>query len=499
MKGRLAAFLALTTLLISVMLGGEPASATSTVVVHGADRVPLPPTAFPGPLPSFAQRTVTTRGALEPPIVFGEHGRLLYPSWIYGDSYPSIDTTRVYRSFDKGLTWGDATPQAGGTRFNSTGGDPILYRDRETGRVFFVLYSTCAHVAWTDDEGDSWERAAAPICEPGGVTDYPKIWTSKPVGGGSTPAGAPFYVHLCYNALYRLACQRSIDGGRTFAPAPNPDPDSFVKYQTTGGYDQCWSFHAMWTVSAPDGTIYMPRPYCSSLEVAISRDNGLTWNRKVVAAYPSPYNTDFGGDARLAMDASGTLYYMWIAGSWYVGDGARPVLSISHDDGLTWSAPMDVGAPGLTAAKFPSIVSGGDGEIAFSYVGSTVPGGFAASAGDMADARWNAYVGMSLNADDPTPVFATAIADTDTLRRGPCQYRCSPEGSGTACVVDCALAGTETVGMFDYNELALDPTTGGVAVSLVDLCDPACASATAPGAWSFVGAVAVQVGGPDLR
>lgn len=489
-----ASITASAILLVSIVVGRATPSTASPVVVHGAGGQVLPAESFGGPLPGFAQRTVTDRGALEPPIAFGADGALFYPSWVYGDLYPADTTTVLYRSVDGGTTWTDVTPRIAGVRFNDKGGDPFLYHDETTGRLFYVLYYLdCSHIAWTDDGGRTWGRPLqGPVCEPFLATDYPKLWTSRPVGG-STPAGAPFYVHLCYNAVYRLACQRSVDGGLTFAPSPSPDPDSFANYMTK----TCWSFHAMWTVTTDDGTIYMPRPYCNDLEVAISRDNGLTWERKVVARYPDAYGTDFGSDTRLAMDSEGNLYYMWIAGSWYVGDGRRPFLSISRNGGEDWSAPIDIGVPGVTAAKFPFLLAGDEGRISFFYVGSTVPGGFEASAEDMAQARWDAYVGFSLNALDEDPVFATTTANPadDPLRRGVCQYRCSPEG--TDCVLlDCSFSSSE-IGMFDYLQLALDPTTGMVAASLVDLCAGECATGASDD-WSFTGAVGVQVEGPSL-
>lgn len=493
-----AGTLSLAVLFVFAAGSAVPSAGESRVVVHGPNRVVLPEDSFPGTVPSFEQRTVTERGALEPPLVFDADGSLFYPSWAnneYSDYLPPGTTTILYRSTTKGESWADVTPQIAGLPFANKGGDPILYRDEETGRLFYLLYfQGCTHLAWTDDGGSTWDRPIhGRICEPGGVTDYPKLWTSRPVDGPATPAGAPFYLHLCYNALYRLACQRSIDGGRTFAPSPSPDPESLGKYLT----ETCWSFHASWVVTGPDGTIYMPRPYCNNLEVAVSRDNGLTWERTVVAEYEDAFGTDFGSDVRLARDASGTLYYLWIAHSWYIGDGERPLLSISRDDGETWSAPIDVGVPGLTAAKLPSIVAGDEGRIAFFYVGSTVPGGFDAAPEDMATAHWDGYAGFSLNATDAAPVFATNTVNPadDPLRIGPCEGRCIADPDD--CALGCEI-GSPRVGMFDYLELALDPTSGMVAVSVVDLCGPACVAQGSAEAWSFTGAVGVQIAGASL-
>jgi hypothetical protein len=202
----------------------------------------------------------------------------------------------------------------------------------------------------------------------------------------------------------------------------------------------------------------------------------------------------------MAMDRAGNLYYLWLDAQGDFTGGTTPMLSISTDGGETWSASVDVGVPGLTAAKYPSIVAGDDGRIALFYVGSDIEGGFAATDEQMHAARWDAYISFSIDALADEPVFATAMVNPadDPLRRGSCRERC--ETGPQACYVDCSIAGTGTVGMFDYLQLALDPTSGTVAASLVDLCTNLCATAggTADDPWSFIGAVGVQIQGPSL-
>ncbi len=435
--------------------------------------------------PAFAQRSVSTRGALEPPLAYTKSGAMFYASWVYDDE--SSQSTKLFRSVDDGITWRDVTPP-----LNPIGGDPNLYVDQITGRLFYMLYfGSCAHLSWTDDDGETWGYPLElAICEPGGVTDYPKLWTSRPVDAATTPAGAPFYVHLCYNALYRLACQRSIDGGLTFAPAPNPDPDAAVKYWT----ETCWSFHTGWAVSSPTtGVIYMARPYCSDIDIAISRDNGLTWTRSRIAHFDDWASSAFGEDVRLAIDDADNLYALWISHSPYIGDGRRPMLSVSRDDGATWTEPADVGADGITAAKLPSIVAGAAGRIAILYVGSTVNGGWSAPAEVMKDATWNAYVGFSLDALAPSPTVQTVMANAadDPLRRGTCDSRCSPDPD--ACIYSCEI-GSARAGMFDYLQLAMNPRTGRVAASIVDLCPDGCTD----GGWGSQAAVVAQTQGPSL-
>lgn len=478
-------------------LGKTGTRPSSHVVVHGPGQRRLPRKAFSGPLPRFVQRTVTERGGNEPSLTFGSKGALFWAGFTVGDYYPADVAAPLFRSTDGGMTWSENIPHLAGVPFNDQGGDPYLYRDATTGRLFYLLYfSGGSHIAWTDDEGMTWGQPLQVRVHDQGPTDYPKLWTSRPTQGSATPAGASFYVHLCYNAGLQLACERSADGGLTFQPSPSPYPDAIVDQRTKG----CFGFLPGWAISSPeDGTIYMPKSHCGKFEVAISKDNGLTWERIVVADDLQDPQTPLGSEGRLAMDGGGSLYYFWIDGGGDSSGGRRAMLSTSRDGGKTWARPINVGAPGLTALKLPSIVAGDDGRIAISYVGSKVPGGWDASEKRMESARWDGYVSFSLDALSSRPVFATAMVNPadNPLRRGPCADRCSPDPSD--CVYDCSI-GSSATGMFDYLQLALDPTSGKVAVSLVDLCGGRCGTAegTSRDPWSYIGAVGIQTGGPAL-
>jgi hypothetical protein len=466
------------------------------VVVHGTGKQVLPARSYGGKLPSFVQRTVTSAGAVEPPLAFSRDGSLFFASTTFAPgTYPLKPTSRLLRSRDLGRHWTDSTPSIAGVGFDNQGGDPVLYREELTGRLFYMLYfGGGLTISWTDDDGATWSLPAqVRVTEPGGITDYPRIWTSRPVGAQTTPAGARFYVHLCYNALYRTSCQRSIDGGSTFVPSPPPYPEAVARYAV----DTCWSFHTGWAISSPvDGTIYMPKPFCGALEVASSRDNGLTWTRTVVPGAARPEGLE---ETRLAMDAKGNLYYLWMDAKDYSG-GETVMLSVSRDKGRHWSRSVDVGAPGITATKLPSIVAGDEGRIALSYVGTTTPGGWKASAQAKERSRWDAYVAVSLNALSSRPVFATALVNPphDPLRRGPCEGRCTVNDE--ICTIDCAVGGPSS-GMYDYLQLALDPRSGALALSLVDLCAGRCGTAAGSAADkpAFLGAVGVQTGGDRLR
>lgn len=466
------------------------ARASGPTIVHSGGKL-LPKSAFTGPLPRFRERLVTHRGTQEPPLAFGNNGSLFYAS--FGNASLPEQEAVLFRSDDFGQTWVENVPKtSAGVPFQDEGIDPYLWRDDASGRLFYVLYSrpACSSIAWTDDNGASWESSVPPkICSET-VTDYPKLWTSPVAGGGTTPAGHPYFVHLCYNGGLTLGCQRSIDGGRTWLPASSPYPD-------TGECDTPSPIPGWPTVHQRSGTIYMPKSFCGKLEVAISRDNGDSWNRVVVAK--DPHESPYGAWARIAIDRAGNLYYMWHGAGKDVLGGNRVLLSVSRDKGRTWSSPIDVGIPGVTAVKYPSLVAGDDGRIAFLYMGSDVRGGFNAPKKRMKQATWNAYVGFTLDALAYKPTIATAMINppSDPLHMGPCDYRCSPDPDNCG-TVGCDM-GSPVAGIFDYLQLALDPKTGRVAASLVDQCSGACAVGRSQdwGGWWF-GAVGIQVAGPRL-
>jgi hypothetical protein len=152
--------------------------------------------------------------------------------------------------------------------------DPILFTDRETGRTFVSqlisgngLGLGCSLTAYTDDDGDNWiqsEGCGLPLSG----ADH------QSMGGGPfhTPfprdLSAPAYTHAvyyCSQATVAAFCARSDDGGVTFGPG--------VTVYTT----ECGGIHGHPQV-APDGTVYLPNRGCGAKQgVAVSEDNGLTW------------------------------------------------------------------------------------------------------------------------------------------------------------------------------------------------------------------------------
>jgi hypothetical protein len=475
---------------------GAPATYLRTIV-HGPDGVLLPGSAYPGKLPAMAQHYVGTRSAGEPTIGINAKGIAIYPSTAFDVAMGHLASTRVMVSQDNGTTWYDRTPSLGnlgGIESDPTSLDPYVYADPVTGRLFSLdLYAGCSELSWTDNAGLGW--TTNPIACGIPADDHPTFAAGPFVGAVPPTPLYPNVLYYCINQVGATSCTRSLDGGLTWIAGQPPYPGAERRPdadQLTDSFCGGQSGHVL--ASWATGTVFLPKGQCGVAEVARSTDNGATWTPIVVDR-----TFGFSGhDGAVAVDHKGTVYYFFLDGK------TLPRLSVSHDDGKTWGPAMNVTAPGVTTAKFPAITAGADGRIAFLYVGSTPahgahyadrtdcpeasdPSPLAPSCPykyprEVENATWNGYIGFSLDADGPAPVFATTTANplSDPLRRGDCVLRCH--------------------GMFDFLDLQANPANGQVWASLVDLCNEKCA--TSAGTFrdpiTNRGAVGVQEGGDFL-
>lgn len=443
--------------------------ARGRTVVHGPGGRELPARRFPGKLPEFIQRDIDGKTGGEPTVTFNQDGTAYYAA-IGPGIETSVPRTFVMKSSDDGDNWTDVTPLDPTSEAMYLTGDPFIHADPATGRVFSVdlsMTENCNNLAFSDDQGGSWNRSK--ICP---ASDHQSLFT-----GPATVEKTKDYANLVY--LYTNSCGerscflRSRDGGVTW------DKPSFV-FKTCG--PQAGHGHASWA----DGTIYIPRTTCDvpytpeekkidQAEVAISRDNGTTWDIVVVddeMGVDSFHWGSFGSDdygsrdsheARITTDSEGNAYYV------FTDAAGMPRLSVSRDQGRTWTRPMMVGVPGLeeTNSMFIDVVAGSKGKVAMTYLGSD--GWGVTDAGNIAAPTWNQYVAMTLNALADKPVFATTTTNPleDPLKRGECEFRC---------------AGTnKAFGMMDFFNIGINPKTGMVWTALVDLCTVTCDGEGRPG------------------
>jgi hypothetical protein len=348
----------------------------------------------------------------EPSIGVDDKGRIFYQAR-NADLAP-----QVMRSTNEGHTWEKVSPTIGGAPAQPISLDPLLYLDKDTGRVFTNNIPpdiTCQPISFTDDAGESWTTTS--IC---GHFDHQNIFTGPPTKDGDQPSGYPNVVYYCAINLVMLSgtstattCGKSLDGGLTWLPTgepayitPVPPPD----YQ-----EEPWCDGAVGHgYVGPDGTVYLPRVFCGQAFLSISHDEGFTWDQVQVAK-----NGGLGHEAGVAADGKGNLYFTWIA-----GDGL-PYLSVSRDGGEKWGKPLMIGAPGLKQARLPALDMGDPGKIAITYIGSETPGK------DSEKWKWNGYITITEDATAADPLFYTGTMNSkrNPLHIGECgSVRCHSLG-----------------------------------------------------------------------
>lgn len=137
--------------------------------------------------------------------------------------------------------------------------------------------------------------------------------------------------------------------------------------------------------------------------LTISEDDGATWTMTQVNATHGVY----WHDVEFAADSAGTLY-----AAWQSYDGF-PYMAVSTDRGATWGPAARVSPPGLTATGYLMVAAGGPGKVAFVFLGTDFPTAYVEGThpsthrGDMIGASWNAYMTVSVDADGASPTFVS--------------------------------------------------------------------------------------------
>jgi hypothetical protein len=357
--------------------------------------------------------------------------------------------------------WQDVSPPTAANSF-----DPILFTDHETGRTFvshLLLNPLASLSAFTDDDGASWTPSQG--AGAGSGVDH------QTVGGG--PFHAPLPPGALYkNALYYCAqdiafanCALSLDGGLTFGPA-------IPMYDV----QECAGLHGHVKVG-PDGTVYVPNASCTGEVnpnengVAVSEDNGLTWDVRTVRGTVGAG----GSDPSVAVDAAGRLYLGF-------ADGDRnPAVAVSDDHGLTWTNVYDVGAMvGIRNTAFPAMVAGGPGRAAMAFYGTTAGGSMNAFS---SDGVWHLYVAHTY--DGGASWITVNATPNDPLQRGGIHL-----GGGSEIHRN----------LLDFFDADLD-SQGRMVVGYADGCLGSCVQSadTARGnSYTAYGTLARQTGGRRL-
>lgn len=330
--------------------------------------------------------------------------------------------------------------------------DPILRTDPDTGRTFTSqLLLACSQGGFSDDDAKSFTLSQG--CGVGSAFDHQTVGFGPYVKGGALAAAKnpvtnyPNVVYYCAQDVVTAKCSMSTDGGITF-------PTTSVVYTTA----ECQLGGIFGHIkAAPDGTVYLPPRYCPDLAageyqtgVAVSEDNGLTWDVREV---PGSVYGD-AGHPSTAAGRNGDVYLGWGGpkDGKTVFQSGPPMAAMSKDKGKTWSPTVNVGKDaGIQNTRFPVMVAGDAGRAAFGFLGSKTGGD--GSAADFAG-RWDLYVSFTTD-------FGKTWKTTLATPEHPVQVG-SICTSGTTC--------GDNRNLLDFNDMQIDPATGRVVVAIADGC-----------------------------
>jgi hypothetical protein len=193
--------------------------------------------------------------------------------------------------------------------------------------------------------------------------DWEKVFTgpaASPAGGAPQPTGYPDVVYACANSPFEVSgpgrlCYRSLDGGATFARAGYvfPSPGSPV--------DACPALATNTGVVGSDGSVYQPVSCSQGAFVAVSHDEGGTYEWFPVPKAPA--SSGLSGSLQIVIDAADDLYATWLTGD-------KAFVSVSRDRARTWSTPLDITAPGIHGLLFPAPAAGDRGQFGITYYGT---------------------------------------------------------------------------------------------------------------------------------
>jgi hypothetical protein len=390
----------------------------------------------------------------------------------------------LWRSPDGGHTW----PTNANVGSAVGGGDS----DVEVGADHTVyvadLEAVGAAICTSSDGGKTFRSG------PGGCDGLPfdqagpendRQWLSR---------GADGSIYLTYHdfAAGFPLIMRSTDHAATFQPCGSildPTSSAGQNYTPAGG-----TLVAKPAVGG-DGTVYVEvtepdriaPPVGATLNhlfIATAKGCGPTTVWRDHQIYTDP-GADLGKIFNaVAVDRGGVLYVV-AAGHTKAGQQTTGIwLFTSHDHGVTWSKPLIVNPPALTANVLPAIVGGlAGGQVAIGWFGTSTSG----DPNGLMN-QWRYYVATSRDAGQ---TFAYATVTPDVIHHGDI---CT---QGIFCGLIPNQPGNRNLA--DFSSIAIDPSSGCLLVALPG--DPQNRPDLPNGANDFSSSTFIsrQTGGPCFR
>src|SRR6266480_2397735 len=380
--------------------------------------------------------------------------------------------------------------------------DAILFTDQGTGRTFVsqlntvtqtnpVLIGLNSLMAYTDDDGANWTPVQ--INPPDGSNDHETVGAGPYPPALSALANSVNKGHAVYycgqlgtvNAGSTAFCSRSDDGGLNFGK-------SIPVYQDT--VNACTAAIHGHVKVAPDtpqtqangqvGTAYLPNGQCGGKQsVFVSTNAGTTWTLHTIpgslpmANAIAPATFDIS-DPSVGVANDGTVYFAY-TGLVPGGNSTDNHIfaAVSHDQGSTWSTPVDVGASqGIKNAVFASAVAGDPQRGAVAFIGTT-------TGGDHQGASFNGtWYGFVAHTYDGGQTWTTVNASGGPVQRNACIWN---SGGNNTCR-----------NLLDFNDATMDDK-GFVLFAYADGCVNECETG-GPNSYSSKATIARQSGGKSL-
>ena len=307
-------------------------------------------------------------------------------------------------SDDRGASWDLSLPMGASWTLD----DALSLYDRDAGRYFWMPLNsspfpqpnsqlsardqgvlTETRITATDDNGRTWQIGSAI-----GVISDRAALTAAPAPAGQAPSvNYPNVLYYCHAfGTNRGTCSKSLDGGLNwtftgFSHGQGVHPECAGQAEATGRS----GWHSVAT--RDDGSLLAVITCGGRNFLVRSVDEAATW--PVVRKIP------VAGDLRT--DTDGNLYLARVV------DDSRILLTVSEDDGVSWTPDIEVTHPEVTRVHSNWYYAVDEpGHVAFTYNGRRT--------GETT--TYDGFITESRNAVEAAPVLWSAIVNEHPLMYG---------------------------------------------------------------------------------